>query len=72
MARMIGGTIAHFTPGGGGATDDPHIRLIIIASGFVLGEGFGSIVGLVARSIGLGPISCWGCGVGGGGYCGGC
>ncbi|GAA5922812.1 hypothetical protein JCM3775_006144 [Rhodotorula graminis] len=50
-----------------------HFGLIVVASGFVLGEGLASVVGLVAKSAGATvPLSCWGCGVGGGGYCGGC
>ncbi|GAA6060792.1 hypothetical protein JCM10212_005441 [Sporobolomyces blumeae] len=50
-----------------------HFGLIIVASGFVLGEGFASVVGLVLKSAGHGnPVSCWGCGRGGGGYCAGC
>lgn len=71
---MIGGTIAYFVQGAGEGRggEDPTIKWIIIASGFVLGEGLGSIVGLVTKSLGLGAVSCWGCDSGGGGYCGGC
>ncbi|KAG0149202.1 hypothetical protein CROQUDRAFT_40290 [Cronartium quercuum f. sp. fusiforme G11] len=73
MSRMIGGVIAHFVSRRSvSGTNDPKVRWIIIASGFVLGEGFGSVIGLIARSAGFGPLSCWGCGAGGGGYCGGC
>lgn len=46
---------------------------IVVASGFVLGEGVFSVVTLALTSAGYGAVSCWGCGVGGGGYCsGGC
>jgi uncharacterized oligopeptide transporter (OPT) family protein len=41
-----------------GASD---IKLIVIASGFVLGEGVVSVVGLVLRTFGVGVVSCWGC-----------
>lgn len=37
------------------------IRLIVVASGFVLGEGVISVVSLVLKSFGVGAISCWGC-----------
>lgn len=37
------------------------ILLIIVASGFVLGEGAGSILNLFAKQAGLRPISCVGC-----------
>jgi uncharacterized oligopeptide transporter (OPT) family protein len=45
------------------------IRLIIVASGFVLGEGVISVVSLVLRTFGVGVASCWGCSHG---MCGGC
>jgi len=68
LARLIGGLLefAYRTWGGGGAQD---IRLIIIASGFVLGEGVMSIVNLMLKTFGVGVASCWGCGHG---LCSGC
>ncbi|WAQ85783.1 hypothetical protein PtA15_6A412 [Puccinia triticina] len=86
IARFIGGLIAwkverrrSLKHEGGGTTgrdenyDSGRIWLIIVATGFVLGEGFGSIFNLVLKSFFLfKPISCWGCGLGGGGYCPGC
>jgi uncharacterized oligopeptide transporter (OPT) family protein len=47
----------------------PPITLLIWSAGFVLGEGFASIVLLSLKEAGLGPISCWGCR---GGCSGGC
>lgn len=79
MARLIGGLISFFAmrrrtrmQGGRASSHLENIGLIIVASGFVLGEGLASIVGLVVKSAGGGPLSCWGCDLGGGGYCGGC
>ena len=46
------------------STDTKDIRVIIIASGFVLGEGVASIVGLLLKIFGMGVASCWGCGSG--------
>ncbi|EMD33324.1 hypothetical protein CERSUDRAFT_117944 [Gelatoporia subvermispora B] len=68
LARLIGGIIEHvyYTRLG---RDRGGIRLIIIASGFVLGEGVVSIISLVLRTFGVGVASCWGCGHG---MCGGC
>ena len=37
------------------------IRLIVVASGFVLGEGVVSVVSLVLKTAGIGAVSCWGC-----------
>ncbi|KAI8459727.1 putative oligopeptide transporter, partial [Phakopsora pachyrhizi] len=52
-----------------------RMRLIIIASGFVIGEGIGSLIGLILKGFILkgssGALSCWGCFSHGGGYCGG-
>lgn len=42
----------------GGSSD---IRLIVVASGFVLGEGVVSVVSLVMKTAGVGVVSCWGC-----------
>lgn len=86
LARLVGGLISLYytrdnstrSNGGGGGGGGPashleHFGLIIVASGFVLGEGFSSVVGLLLKSSGYGnPLSCWGCDLGGGGYCGGC
>ncbi|BGP41190.1 OPT super [Rhodotorula kratochvilovae] len=86
LARLVGGLIslyytrlspsARSSPSSSSSSTSAHLEhfgLIIVASGFVLGEGLASVVGLLAKSAGVGgPVSCWGCGVGGGGYCGGC
>ena len=68
IARLIGGIIEYMyrTRYAKGKGD---IRLIVIASGFVLGEGVMSIVSLVLRTFGVGVASCFGCGHG---LCGGC
>ncbi|KAH9848445.1 OPT oligopeptide transporter [Lenzites betulinus] len=68
LARLIGGIVEHvyYTRVG---RENGGIRLIIIASGFVLGEGVVSIISLVLRTAGVGVASCWGCGHG---MCGGC
>ncbi|KAH7106261.1 OPT superfamily oligopeptide transporter [Auriculariales sp. MPI-PUGE-AT-0066] len=72
IARLIGGIVEwryrqylqrnHAAPG-------REIKLIIIASGFVLGEGVASIVGLLLRTCGVSAASCWGCSTG---ICSGC
>ncbi|PLW53576.1 hypothetical protein PCANC_06688 [Puccinia coronata f. sp. avenae] len=89
IARFIGGVIAwrveqrrstkleRSTTTTTGASessfDSGRIWLIIVATGFVLGEGFGSIFNLVLKSFfHFQPLSCWGCGLGGGGYCAAC
>lgn len=70
LARLIGGYVAYRTSQRTGQTP---LLVIVCASGFVLGEGVISVVGLVLASAGLGAVSCAGCHVGGGGYCaGGC
>ena len=70
MARLIGGVIEATwrtrRQSKGGSND---ITLIVIASGFVLGEGLVSVIALVLRSWGIGVSSCWGCGHG---TCSGC
>lgn len=70
IARLIGGVIEYVyrtryakKEGGG------DIRLVVIASGFVLGEGVVSIVSLLLKTFDVGVVSCWGCGHG---LCGGC
>ena len=70
LARLIGGIIElvyhrYYAKGEKGG----DIRLIVVASGFVLGEGVMSVCNLVLRSAGVGVGSCWGCGHG---MCGGC
>ncbi|KAG9038516.1 hypothetical protein FS842_003263 [Serendipita sp. 407] len=45
------------------------LTIVIIASGFVLGEGIGSIINLVLRMSGVPSASCWGCSKG---ICAGC
>ncbi|GAA5830912.1 hypothetical protein JCM5353_002648 [Sporobolomyces roseus] len=77
LARLIGGLISLYytrhSTSNGPASHLEHFGLIIVASGFVLGEGFSSVVGLLLKSVGYGnPVSCWGCGLGGGGYCASC
>lgn len=81
IARLLGGVVEYLYRrrlarkyGEGGAGNQhgeggESIRLIVIASGFVLGEGVISIVSLVLRTAGVGAASCWGCGHG---MCGGC
>jgi len=70
LARLIGGGIEAIwgtrrqSKGVGNS-----ITLIVIASGFVLGEGLVSVIALVLRSCGIGVSSCWGCGHG---MCSGC
>jgi len=68
LARLIGGIVEHiyYTRVG---RDKGGIKLIIIASGFVLGEGVVSVISLILRTWGIGVASCWGCGHG---MCGGC
>ncbi|GAA6021431.1 hypothetical protein JCM11491_006707 [Sporobolomyces phaffii] len=82
LARLVGGLISLYytrrrsrstSSSSNPASHLEHFGLIIVASGFVLGEGFASVVGLLLKSAGHGePLSCWGCSLGGGGYCGGC
>lgn len=68
LARLIGGVIEYVYYARVGRSRG-GIRLIIIASGFVLGEGVVSIVSLVLKTCGIGAASCWGCPQG---LCGGC
>lgn len=70
LARLIGGIVEYtYRRRGGHQRDGSGIRLIIIASGFVLGEGTLSIVSLVLKTCGVGIASCWGCAEG---SCPGC
>ncbi|WWC91243.1 uncharacterized protein L201_006186 [Kwoniella dendrophila CBS 6074] len=72
IARLIGGYIAYRTSRNSSNGETPLIA-IVIASGFVLGEGVLSIVTLSMASSGIKAISCFGCNIAGGGYCsGGC
>lgn len=69
LARLIGGITEYVYYRRMGGKEKGGIRLIIIASGFVLGEGVVSIVSLILRSFGIGVASCAGCIPG---LCGGC
>ena len=69
LARFVGGLIEYWYHRRVGKAGGADIRLIVIASGFVLGEGVVSVVSLVLRTFGVGVASCWGCG---GGICAGC
>ncbi|OCF41916.1 oligopeptide transporter 8 [Kwoniella heveanensis CBS 569] len=72
IARLIGGYIA-YRASKSSPTGETPLLAIVVASGFVLGEGVLSIVTLTMASAGVGAVSCYGCGLGGGGYCsGGC
>ncbi|KAJ7066703.1 OPT oligopeptide transporter protein-domain-containing protein [Mycena amicta] len=68
IARLIGGIVEYVyrTRYARGKSD---IRLIVIASGFVLGEGVVSVLGLILKTLGVGVLSCIGCVPG---LCGGC
>ena len=68
LARLIGGVV-EFVYYRRYGREKGGIRLIVIASGFVLGEGVVSVVSLVLRTFGVGVVSCVGCGHG---MCGGC
>ncbi|EIW84353.1 OPT oligopeptide transporter [Coniophora puteana RWD-64-598 SS2] len=69
LARLVGGVVEFLYRRHVATTAGGDIRLIVIASGFVLGEGVVSVVSLVLRTCGVGAVSCWGCGTG---LCGGC
>jgi len=68
IARLIGGVL-EYVYHKRIAKDKGDIRLIVIASGFVLGEGVMSVVSLVLKTLGVGVASCWGCGMS---VCAGC
>lgn len=68
LARLMGG-VAEYVWRTRYASGGRDIRLVIVASGFVLGEGVVSVVSLVLRTWGVGVASCWGCGHG---LCSGC
>ncbi|KAI5118103.1 hypothetical protein M0805_005210 [Coniferiporia weirii] len=70
IARLLGGVLeltyhrrlaARARAEGRDADSVSDIRLIVVASGFVLGEGVISVVSLVLRTCGVGVVSCWGC-----------
>lgn len=72
IARLIGGYIA-YRAAKATRTGETPLLVIVVASGFVLGEGVVSVITLGLTSARVGAISCWGCGINGGGYCsGGC
>ena len=68
IARLIGGILEYWyrTRVAKGKND---IRLIVVASGFVLGEGVVGIVCLILEIFGVGALSCWGCSHGRCGTC---
>ena len=70
LARLVGGAVEAIwrtrRQSKGRGND---VALIVIASGFVLGEGLVSVVALILRSWGIGVSSCWGCDHG---MCSGC
>jgi hypothetical protein len=68
IARLIGGAM-EYVYRTRYARNERDIRLIVIASGFVLGEGVVSILSLVLQTFWVHSISCWGFGHG---LCGGC
>lgn len=68
LARLVGGVVEYCYYERYGK-ENGGIRLIIIASGFVLGEGVVSVVTLILRTWDIGAISCWGCVPG---LCSGC
>jgi uncharacterized oligopeptide transporter (OPT) family protein len=71
IPRVIGGFTNYLWKGA--APDHARRYMIVLASGFVLGEGVISIVTAVLQSLGIGIASCWGCPEPAiGGFCGGC
>jgi len=70
LARLVGGVIEHsYHKRRASRGKDGDIRLVVVASGFVLGEGVMSIFCLLLRTYGVGVASCWGCDFG---MCRGC
>ena len=71
IARLIGGIIEFLyhrrlavqakAKGLEGHDTGNDIKLIVVASGFVLGEGVISVVSLLLRTFNVGVASCWGC-----------
>lgn len=73
MARLLGGILAAMyarrmrkkpVPGG-----LESMLVIVVASGFVLGEGFASVTGLLLTQHHIGPLTCYGCRYGCAGGC---
>ncbi|EJU04603.1 oligopeptide transporter [Dacryopinax primogenitus] len=60
IARLIGGIIEYMYYRRVGKGHE-GIWLIIVASGFVLGEGTMSVLTLVFKTLGIGAVTCWGC-----------
>ncbi|KDN44954.1 OPT superfamily oligopeptide transporter [Tilletiaria anomala UBC 951] len=82
IARLIGGLIAayHVRRGQQSTTTSarkpsaldtalPGFMIIVVASGFVLGEGGASIANLLMKQGGAQPLTCWGCRGGCSGSC---
>ena len=69
LARLVGGIVEFVYHTRLSEEGGRNILLIVVASGFVLGEGVVSIVCLILRTFGVGVASCWGCSHG---LCGGC
>lgn len=69
LARLIGGIAEYVYRRRIQTNGGSDIKIIIVASGFVLGEGVISVVALVLKSFGVGVASCFGCGAG---ICAGC
>ena len=67
IARLVGGLVVILVNRGAprrrhaSSSSLPPVKLLIWSAGFVLGEGFASIVILLLRELGLGAISCAGC-----------
>lgn len=65
IARLIGGMIVFFfnrrESQRSTSSSLPPVKLLILSAGFVLGEGFSSILILVFKELGLSAISCFGC-----------
>ncbi|KAG1883376.1 OPT oligopeptide transporter protein-domain-containing protein [Suillus subluteus] len=61
LARLICGIIEYMYHKRVAKSGGADIRLIVIASGFVLGEGGFSVISLVLKTYGVGVASCWGC-----------
>jgi len=70
IARLIGGIVEYVYHRRVERTGQgSNIKLIIVASGLVLGEGVTSIITLILKTAGVGVVSCVGCGTG---ICAGC
>ena len=61
LARLVGGIIEYtYHTRRASRGEVGGIRLIVVASGFVLGEGVMSVACLLLRTYGVGVVSCWG------------